>query len=85
MQGAAHNRVRPAHAEDAESRQEVQVAGARLVKEVATLAALPPSVEADGADHPGRLRIEVTSPQGRPFAGTGFQFTEEIEAHRSRL
>src|SRR5258707_1078544 len=69
----AHRRVRAAHPEDTEPGQEVEVPLAGVVVEVAAAAGLPTAVKPDGADYPGRLRVEVARPQRRPLAGAGSQ------------
>ncbi len=83
VEGVAHGGVTPSQREHPEPRQHVEDAPAPVVDQFAALAPDVEPVEAEGAEHPHQLRIEMASVQVEVLAAVRRQQRVEIECHAS--
>lgn len=80
VQGPAHDGVVSAQAHHAEPGQHVEVVVPLVVPEVGALGPYVDLVEADGAQHPGQLVVEVAGVQLVPLPAALGQQRGEVEA-----
>ena len=81
MQRPDDGGVAPAEGEHAEPGQEVEVAVALVVDEVAALALDVEAVELDRAEHPGQLGVDVLRVEGEVLARALVQHLLQIKGH----
>ena len=75
--------MRTTEREDPEAAQQVEVAIAVVVEEVAALTAFVEAVEAERGHDLRELRIEVLGVQGEVVAVSLLQQSREVEGHRA--